>query len=208
MWLGVFWLILRVFPKVFVSQGKRGVRECGQCGQRLLLFARGWLFCFKTNEILLFRFVFEGFCSCFGPWPSCVSACLEKGLVCVLGWPPIPIHPPPPSPGLPAENVWNGCGPSRNPSPNTFIALGVQKDLPPTRFCLTQTFTSWGKSFLEGMFSCFSFVFVLSRHGFAWRGPRNVHATRPSSKQISPKPPLENAALAAQAARCIRGVII
>ena len=26
------------------------------------------------------------------------------------------------------------------------------------------------------MFSCTSFVFTLSRHGFAWRGPLNVHA--------------------------------
>ena len=54
------------------------------------------------------------------------------------------------------------------------------------------------------MLSCMSFVFTLSRHGFAWRGPLNVHATRPSSPQISPKPPLENAALAAQATRCMR----
>ena len=59
-----------------------------------------------------------------------------------------------------------------SPSPSKLIALGVQKVLLPTRTCLTQTGASCCKTFLEGMFPCMSFVFTLSRHGFARRGPK------------------------------------
>ena len=60
----------------------------------------------------------------------------------------------------------------QSPSPSKLIALGVQKVLLPTRTCLTQTGASCCKTFLEGMFPCMSFVFTLSRHGFARRGPK------------------------------------
>ena len=62
----------------------------------------------------------------------------------------------------------------QSPSPSKLIALGVQKVLLPTRTCLTQTGASCCKIFLEGMFPCMSFVFTLSRHGFARRGPLTV----------------------------------
>ena len=37
---------------------------------------------------------------------------------------------------LPGEAVWNGSGPRRPPSPSKLLAVGVQKNLPPTGTCL------------------------------------------------------------------------
>ena len=76
----------------------------------------------------------------------------------------------------------------QSPSPSKLIALGVQKVLLPTRTCLTQTGAGCCKTFLEGIFLCMSFVFTLSRHGFARRAPLTSlqHAQVPHKSRQGP----------------------